>query len=129
MLPEIKLITRPLLLMFGAVLGVILIANSSPASETKPKPVIFVRKHCIQCHAIAAFDLKGSSTAPDLSTSAAVVKKRYGLSLAAFLEAPEGPMKDVLSSMIHLTPQERASMAELLTTAPKHLKKSSKATK
>jgi mono/diheme cytochrome c family protein len=115
----------------GTLSFLLFFALLSPAWAAKeaskaPSPKIFETTGCTQCHGFAAYHLEGGTTGPDLSNAKAVVKKRYGMSLNAFLKAPKGNMKEVLGSMIHLSPRQRETIVALLDAPPAGVPKKSK---
>jgi hypothetical protein len=107
----------------GTLAMLLLLALVAPAWAAKeaskaPSPKIFETTGCTQCHSFASYHLDGGTTGPDLSNAMAVVKKRYGISLAAFFKAPKGHMKEVLESEIHLTASQRETIVALLDKPP-----------
>ena len=61
------------------------------ADTAELRGVIFVRRGCQECHAIAALGVKAATdVGPDLTFAYADVVNRYGVSLPAFLDAPPG---------------------------------------
>jgi hypothetical protein len=81
-------------------------------------PQFFVKKGCVQCHTISAFDIKSqTNVGPDLSYAVEDAPKRFGKSLDMFWQNPTGTMQLVLSSQIKLTPEEKDQALELLKEA------------
>lgn len=80
----------------------------------EPTPSILVRKHCIECHQAAGYGLASSGSGTELSRVAQTVPRHYHVLLQSFLSAPQGPMKDVLGSVVHLSPAERDAIVALL---------------
>jgi hypothetical protein len=81
-------------------------------------PQFFVRKGCVQCHSISAFDIKSpTNTGPDLTFAVEDAPKRFGKSLDMFWQNPTGTMQMVLSSQIKLTPEEKDEVLDLLKEA------------
>ncbi|MFN7948062.1 MAG: hypothetical protein U0Z53_22115 [Blastocatellia bacterium] len=78
----------------------------------------FVKKGCVQCHSISAFDIKSqTNVGPDLSYAVEDAPKRFGKSLDMFWQNPTGTMQLVLSSQIKLTPEEKEQALDLLKEA------------
>ena len=78
----------------------------------------FVRTGCFACHAVSVYDIKSlSPVGPDLALAVTDVKSRFGRSLEEFLAEPQGTMQMVLTQLIKLTPEEKATAATELHKA------------
>jgi hypothetical protein len=102
-----------LALFVVALLG--LVTSRTGAQARDPRATIFVARGCNQCHGIRALGVKSKSdVGPDLTFAYADVVNRYGMSLAAFLNDPSGVMRLMLASHLHLTLEDRDSIARVL---------------
>lgn len=78
----------------------------------------FVKKTCFICHSVSTLGIESATNiGPDLANAAADVQARFGRTLEDFLAAPTGTMAVVLSTQIHLTPEERAEAISKLKAA------------
>ena len=78
----------------------------------------FVKKTCFICHSVSTLGIESATNiGPDLANAAADVQARFGRTLEDFLAAPTGTMAVVLSTQIHLTPEERAEAIRKLKAA------------
>jgi mono/diheme cytochrome c family protein len=106
-------------LAVAAVTGSLKTRASRPAAvradTADRRGVIFMRRGCQECHAIAALGVKAATeVGPDLTFAYADVVNRYGVSLPAFFDEPPGLMGFVLASHLHLTQADRDSIARIL---------------
>jgi len=78
----------------------------------------FIEKGCFACHDVSVYGIKSAAAVgPDLSIAVDDVQARFGLSLDQFFEAPVGTMSVVLTQMIVLTPEEKATAKTKLREA------------
>lgn len=78
----------------------------------------FVKKTCFICHDVSSLGIESATKiGPDLSDAVVDVQSRFGRTLDDFLAAPTGTMAVVLSTQIHLTPEERAEAVRKLRIA------------
>ena len=78
----------------------------------------FVKKTCFICHDVSSFGIESATKiGPDLAMAYSDVQSRFGRTLEDFLNAPTGTMSVVLSTQIHLTPEERAGAIAKLKVA------------
>jgi hypothetical protein len=78
----------------------------------------FVQKTCFVCHSVSTLGVESATNiGPDLAKAEADVQARLGRTLEDFLSAPTGTMAVVLSTQIHLTPEERAQAIQKLKAA------------
>lgn len=103
---------KPSTWLLAALTLVVLVPTNAHATAN-----VLARKGCTECHSAVRFGVHGGDTGPDLSDAASHVQKRYGMSLAAFLRAPRGPMSHVIGSMIRLSASDRAEIVALLAPA------------
>ncbi|MGE5198743.1 MAG: hypothetical protein ACM3H9_03825, partial [Rhodospirillaceae bacterium] len=78
----------------------------------------FVRTGCSRCHDVAAMGVKSPTPiGPDLSTAADDTVRRFDMPIDAFLRAPVGTMRAVLTRQIMLTPDQRDEAVRQLRAA------------
>lgn len=97
-----------------------------PTAEEKEKEermakgpgAFFVKKNCFVCHSVSTLGIEAAAQiGPDLSMAVEDVQARFGRTLDDFLAKPTGTMEVVLSTMITLTPEERAEAITKLRQA------------
>jgi cytochrome c2 len=85
---------------------------------SKGPGAFFVKKQCFVCHSVSTLGIEAAAQiGPDLALAVADVQSRFGRTLDDFLAKPSGTMEVVLSTMITLTPEERAEAIAKLRTA------------
>lgn len=78
----------------------------------------FVQKNCFVCHSVSTLGIEAAAQiGPDLALAVEDVQSRFGRTLDDFLARPTGTMQVVLSTMITLTDEERATAVEKLRLA------------
>lgn len=78
----------------------------------------FVKKNCFVCHSVSTLGIDAAAQiGPDLALAVEDVPSRFARTLEDFLERPTGTMEVVLSTMITLTPEERAEAVSKLKLA------------
>lgn len=78
----------------------------------------FVKKSCFICHDVSTLGIESATKiGPDLADAVVDVPARFGRTLEDFLAEPTGTMAVVLSTQIHLTPEERDEAVSKLKTA------------
>jgi mono/diheme cytochrome c family protein len=78
----------------------------------------FVKKNCFVCHSVSTLGIDAAAQiGPDLALAVEDVPSRFARTLEDFLERPTGTMEVVLSTMITLTPEERAEAVAKLKLA------------
>ncbi len=78
----------------------------------------FVKKNCFVCHSVSTLGIDAAAQiGPDLALAVEDVQSRFGRTLDDFLAKPTGTMEVVLSTMITLTPEERAEAISKLRHA------------
>lgn len=78
----------------------------------------FVKKNCFVCHSVSTLGIDAAAQiGPDLALAVEDVPSRFARTLEDFLERPTGTMEVVLSTMITLTPDERAEAVSKLKLA------------
>lgn len=78
----------------------------------------FVRTGCFRCHDVAAMGVKSPTPiGPDLSTAADDTVRRFDLPIDAFMRAPVGTMRAVLTRQIMLSPEQRDEAVRQLRAA------------
>ncbi|MBM4159833.1 MAG: c-type cytochrome [Ignavibacteria bacterium] len=78
----------------------------------------FVKKNCFVCHSVSTLGIDAAAQiGPDLALAVEDVQSRFGRTLDDFLARPTGTMDVVLSTMIILTPEERAEAVEKIRYA------------
>jgi cytochrome c2 len=100
----------PLEFMHGVKLG----DFPTPEEIAKEKQMqtgegaFFVKHTCFVCHDVSTLGIESATKiGPDLSNAVTDVPARFGRPLDDFLMSPTGTMSVVLSTQIHLTPEER----------------------
>lgn len=90
----------------------------------------FVQKTCFICHSVSTLGIESAAKiGPDLADAVADVPRRFGLPLESFLANPTGTMSVVLSTQIHLTPEEKQTAIEKIKIAyQRKLEREKKAT-
>ncbi len=97
-----------------------------PTEEEKEKEqrmltgpgAFFVKKNCFVCHSVSTLGIDAAAQiGPDLALAVEDVPARFARTLEDFLERPTGTMEVVLSTMITLTPDERAEAVSKLKLA------------
>ncbi len=97
-----------------------------PSPEEKEKEdrmlsgpgAFFVKKGCFVCHSVSTLGIDAAAQiGPDLALAVTDVQSRFGRTLDDFLARPTGTMEVVLSTMITLTPDERAEAISKLRYA------------
>lgn len=85
---------------------------------SKGPGAIFVQKQCFICHSVSTLGIDAAAQiGPDLAIAVTDVQSRFGKTLEDFLNNPTGTMGVVLTTMITLTPEERALIIEKLKYA------------
>lgn len=85
---------------------------------SKGPGAFFVKKGCFVCHSVSTLGIEAAAEiGPDLALAVTDVQARFGRTLDDFLSKPTGTMEVVLSTMITLTPEERAEAIGKLHTA------------
>ncbi len=85
---------------------------------SKGPGAMFVTKRCFVCHSVSTLGIEAAAQiGPDLAIAVTDVQSRFGKTLEDFLANPTGTMGVVLSTMITLTPEERAQIIEKLRYA------------
>ncbi len=78
----------------------------------------FVRTGCSRCHDVAALGVRSPTPiGPDLSTAADDTVRRFNLSIDAFMRAPVGTMRAVLTRQIMLSPEQQEEAVRQLRAA------------
>ncbi len=97
-----------------------------PSPEEKAKEdrmltgpgAFFVSKGCFVCHSVSTLGIDAAAAiGPDLALAVTDVPSRFGRTLDDFLARPTGTMEVVLSTMITLSPDERAEAISKLKQA------------
>jgi len=75
----------------------------------------FVRTGCFACHPVSVYGIKNlSPVGPDLAMAVEDVQSRFDRSLEDFWKEPQGTMQMVLTQLIVLNPEQKATaLAEL----------------
>lgn len=85
---------------------------------SKGPGAFFVKKNCFLCHSVSTLGIEAAAQiGPDLALAVDDVQSRFGRTLDDFLAKPTGTMSVVLSTMITLTPDERAEAIQKLRGA------------
>lgn len=85
---------------------------------SKGPGAFFVQKRCFICHSVSTLGIEAAAQiGPDLAIAATDVQSRFGKTLEDFLGNPTGTMSVVLTTMINLTPEEKALAIEKLKYA------------
>ena len=78
----------------------------------------FVRTGCSRCHDVAALGVKSPTPiGPDLSTAADDTVRRFNMPIDAFMRAPVGTMRAVLTRQIMLSPEQQDEAVRQLRAA------------
>ncbi len=83
----------------------------------KGEGAFFVRKGCVRCHSIGSLGIESVKLGPDLSDAVVDVERRFGKTLAEFLDNPTGTMSIVLTTRIPLSEAEKREAVETLKLA------------
>jgi len=85
---------------------------------SKGPGAIFVKKQCFICQGASTLGIDAAAQiGPDLAIAVTDVQSRFGKTLEDFLANPTGTMSVVLTTMINLTPEERAEVIDKLKHA------------
>ena len=78
----------------------------------------FVRTGCSRCHDVAALGVRSPTPiGPDLSTAADDTVRRFNMPVDAFMRAPVGTMRAVLTRQIMLSPEQQEEAVRQLRAA------------
>ena len=70
----------------------------------------FVRTGCFACHPVSVYGVKSlSPVGPDLAMAVNDVQSRFGRTLEDFWKEPQGTMQMVLTQLIVLSPEQKAT--------------------
>ena len=70
----------------------------------------FVKTGCFACHPVSVYGIKTlSPVGPDLAMAVEDVQSRFGRSLEDFWKEPQGTMQMVLTQLIVLSPEQKAT--------------------
>jgi len=70
----------------------------------------FVRTGCFACHPVSVYGIKSlSPVGPDLAMAVDDVQSRFDRSLEDFWKEPQGTMQMVLTQLIVLSPEQKAT--------------------
>jgi cytochrome c2 len=78
----------------------------------------FVRTGCFRCHDVSVLEVRSPTPiGPDLSTAADDTVRRFNMPIDAFMRAPVGTMRAVLSRQIMLPPEQQDEAVRQLRAA------------
>ena len=78
----------------------------------------FVRTGCSRCHDVAALGVRSPTPiGPDLSTAADDTVRRFNMPIDAFMRAPVGTMRAVLTRQVMLSPEQQDEAVRQLRAA------------